>query len=174
MPYCPRCGAEVDENDDYCLNCQNNLKKQSTSTPIRRRREKNEKREKQEKSEKESEKREKEEKNEREGGIIGGLIILWLGTSFLLANSNYIRWNNWWPLFMTGLGLILLLNGLILYLRVNRWGPSIGFLIGGSIITLIGISNLYDIDNWWAFILILLGVWVVFNAIRQKERNPLP
>jgi Na+/H+ antiporter NhaD/arsenite permease-like protein len=172
MPYCPRCGAEVDENDEYCLNCQHALREGRRT--YRRRRERNEKREKQEKNEKETEKREKEEKNEREGGIIGGLIILWLGVSFLLANARYVSWINWWPLFMLGLGLILLLNGLILYIRINKWEPALGFLIGGLIVALIGVSNFYNIENWWAFILILVGVWVVFNAIRQRERNPVP
>jgi uncharacterized membrane protein YvbJ len=87
MKYCPRCGAEVEEDVKFCPKCGYSFTgKQATSR--RQRSEKGEKGEKQEKDE-------KGEKEDREEGLVGGLVLLWLGISFLLVTSDYIPWVNW-------------------------------------------------------------------------------
>ena len=76
MPFCPRCGKEVSEEDSFCPYCREPLKRQRV---IYRRgvEEKDEKGEKNEKHEKE-EKGEKGEKHEGDliGALMGGLILV--------------------------------------------------------------------------------------------------
>jgi uncharacterized membrane protein YvbJ len=100
LPYCPKCGAEVDESLSFCPRCGASLKigqspaETVPSRPVRTD-EKAEKHEKEEKSEK-SEKNEKAEKHEkREFGVIGslvlGLILILLGILAFLRMSGLVH-----------------------------------------------------------------------------------
>ncbi len=88
MPYCPKCGKEVGEDMVFCPNCGASMKAgqvaSARSRPVEYRHEKDE-REKQEKREKE-EKAEKHEKREQMliGPLIGGLVLILLGTLYFL------------------------------------------------------------------------------------------
>jgi hypothetical protein len=150
-------------------------------TPFyRSRSEKGEKDEKSERAEK-GEKQEKGEKGEtdekheaKDNPIIGGLVLLWLGVSLLLANSGYFYWIEWWAYFLLGLGAILILSAFLVYIQVDRWDPAIGYLFGGIVLLFIGVSNIYGVENWWAFIIIAVGLYVIFQTLRQRSRNPVP
>jgi len=85
-----------------------------------------EKREKAEKHEK-HEKREKEEKEKYEKGagdttgpIIGGLLLIFLGVIFFLTSAYRIRWENWWPLIIIAVGVIVLVAALTAVARSPR------------------------------------------------------
>jgi Na+/glutamate symporter len=175
MPYCPRCGKEVKEDDIYCPQCQAPLK---AGGPVYRRHdEKNEKQEKDEKEEK-GEKSEKSEKGEHEdkalGALTGGLILLWLGVSFLIRDYGYITWVNWWPYFVLGVGAILILRGLMAYVRTSSWRAAVGYIIGGAIIALFGAGEMYGIRNWWAVIIVITGVYVILSGFTQRGKSPRP
>ena len=99
MPYCPKCGKEVKEDAVFCPYCGQSLKPEDKVVYRRHRDEKNEKGEKNEKNEKNEkdsrgEKAEKGEKNEGSGAmwgaVMGGLIVLWLGVTFLFRQYGYI------------------------------------------------------------------------------------
>jgi len=178
MPYCPRCGKEVKEDDIYCPQCQAPLK---VGRPVYRRHdekdERDEKREKDEKGEK-SEKSEKSEKGEHEdkalGALTGGLILLWLGVSFLIREYGYVTWASWWAYFVLGVGVILILRGLMAYVKTSNWHVSSGYFIGGAILALLGAGEIFNIRNWWAVIIIVLGVYVILSGVMQRDRNPRP
>ena len=96
MPFCPKCGNNVEEGMAFCPRCGAPLKAeapvQAAPTQARRRNEKAEKGEKQEKQEKrEPEKGEKHEKGEMGfiGWLIGGLILIIIG---LVAFSRVAGW----------------------------------------------------------------------------------
>ena len=105
MPYCPKCGAEVSEEMNFCSKCGATL----GPLPPRVRREKEEKAEKHEKREK-SEKTEKYEKREYGyiGPLIGGLILIAVGLMAYLATINHMYTSNWGPILLIGVGIIIL------------------------------------------------------------------
>ena len=86
MPYCPKCGEEIQEEMAFCPKCGAPLKAPQAAVPPTRtvtyRREKEEKEEKREKDEK----GEKHEKHEHAfiGPLIGGLVLIFMGLAFYL------------------------------------------------------------------------------------------
>ena len=180
MLYCPKCGKEVKEDAVFCPYCGQSLKPEDKVIYRRPHDEKNENGEKNEKNEKASrgEKAEKGEKNEGSGAmwgaIMGGLIVLWLGVTFLFRQYGYIGNNQWWNWFLAGLGVIVILRGVVLYVQTSNWRASSGLIIGGSIVALIGIGSYLGLVDWWAFLFILLGAWIVINALMSRSRHPKP
>jgi hypothetical protein len=95
--YCRHCGVENPDVAEICQNCGEPLK--SESYPSYRRR-------------------------SRMGaffgfggssiwGIILGLFILLIGVISLLGNYiTWITWDNLWPIFVIGIGLLIILNAL--------------------------------------------------------------
>jgi DNA-directed RNA polymerase subunit RPC12/RpoP/vacuolar-type H+-ATPase subunit I/STV1 len=177
MPYCPNCGKEVKEDAVFCPYCGQSLKPEDKVVYRRPRDEKNEKGEKNEKDSR-GEKSEKGEKNEGSGAmwgaVMGGLIILWLGVTFLLRQSNYIANNQWWNWFIAGLGVIVILRGIMLYIQTSNWRASSGLIIGGVIVALIGVGSYLGLADWWALLIILVGAWIIINAFMSKSRHPRP
>jgi len=105
---------------------------------------------------------------------MGGLILLWLGVSFLLRQYDYVSSTQWWSLFLIGLGVIIILRGVLMYIEINNWRASSGFLIGGGVVVLIGASSYIGLKDWWAILLILIGGWVIINAMMNKGKHPRP
>lgn len=177
MPYCPKCGKEVKEDAVFCPYCGQTLKAGEHVVYARARDEKDERGEKGEKQEK-NEKNEKSEKNEGAGGmwggVMGGLILLWLGVTFLLRQYNYILMNDWWNIFLIGLGAIIILRGLALYMQLNNWRAASGFIIGGGIVALIGAATFVGLRDWWAVLLVLAGLWIILNAFMNRNKHPRP
>lgn len=113
MPYCAKCGADLPEDARFCPACG-----APVGPPERVPYEKYEKREKREKREKEE--REKYEKGagDTRGPIIGGLFLILFGVVFFLASAW--GWENWWPLIIIAVGVIVLVAGLTAVARSPR------------------------------------------------------
>jgi cation transport ATPase len=177
MPYCHKCGAEVGEDAQFCPSCGTSLKESGeTRYGGRRRRDREEKQEKDEKREK-GEKGEKQEKGEgsRMSPIVGGLVLIWLGITFYLASTGIVAWANWLGYFLMGLGVIILVQAAAIFSSAKgRKDSAYGSLIGGAILIVIGVSSVIGITYWWAIILIVVGVWIIVSAFRQRARNPRP
>ncbi len=168
MTFCMKCGAEIPEGAEFCPRCGN---KMTISPSVEGRRQRGEKREKEEKDEK----REKEEKSgDRTGPLTGGLILIWLGISLYLAQTHYIDWATWWPYFIIGIGVILISQAIIRYASSERRAPAMGFLIGGAVLTIIGLAGVVGMENWWPFVLIAIGILVIFSGMRARARTPRP
>jgi len=168
MAFCTKCGAEVPEGAEFCPKCGNQM---SVSAAVGRR---HHREEKQEKGEKE-EKREKGEKSEdRTGPLTGGLILIWLGISLYLAQAHYIIWDTWWPYFIIGVGAILIAMATIRYSSSQHKAPAMGFLIAGAVMLIIGFASVVGMNDWWPFVLIAIGIVVIFGGIRARSRTPRP
>lgn len=169
MPYCPRCGAEVSEDADYCSKCRAPLKEGVVYRRVRRRDEKDEKDEK-------NEKNEKDEKGEtdRYGPVVGGLIITWLGALLLLSNQNIIRSSDFGGYFLIGIGVILAFRGLLAIQETGSLDQGYGYLIGGGVLAVIGAGITYDLQDWWAILLIGLGLIMVLRSFTERGKNPVP
>ncbi len=176
MPYCPKCGKEVKDDAVFCSYCSQNLKPERDVVYRRSRDEKNEKNEKGEKNEKDV-RGEKGEKNEGQGSmwnaVMGGLILLWLGVTFLLQQYNYIpKDEGGW--FLAGIGVILILRGILQYTQTSNWRTSSGWMIGGAILLVISIGSYVGWANWWPYIIIFIGLLIVLNALISRDKNPRP
>ena len=118
MPYCPKCGAEVSEGNNFCPKCGATL----GPPPPRARREKEEKQEKQEKSEK----AEKHEKGEYGyiGPLIGGLILIVVGLMAYLATVSPIYASNWGPILLIVVGAIILVIAIYAVMTASERSPK--------------------------------------------------
>jgi hypothetical protein len=166
MPYCPRCGNDVSEDADYCTRCRAPLKEGVVYRRVYRRDEKDEKNEKDEKDEK--------NENDKYGPIIGGLIVTWLGTLLLLSNQNIINSSDFGGYFLMGIGAILLFRGMLAIQESGSFDQAFGYLIGGGVVTIIGVGIAYNLRDWWAIILIGLGLVIILRGATEWGRNPVP
>ena len=157
MPYCPKCGNEVSEDAEYCTKCRTLLKEDVVYRPVRKRDEKDEKGE-----------------DDRYGHIIGGLIVIWLGVLLMLINQNLIHAGDFGGFFLMGIGVILVFRGLLAFQETGSIDQGFGFFIGGGILLLIGGGIAFNLRDWWAILLIGIGLVVVIRGINQQRRNPVP
>jgi hypothetical protein len=179
MTFCVKCGTEVPEGAGFCPKCGNQM---TVTAPLgrrelreeRRRRRREEKQEKQEKEEK-NEKHEKGEKSgDRTGPFVGGLILIWLGISLYLAQTGYVNWDMWWPYFIIGIGVILIVLALIRYSSSQHKAPAMGFLIAGAVLLIVGLGGVVGMTDWWPLVLIAIGIMIILGGMRARARTPRP
>jgi hypothetical protein len=180
LPYCPKCGKENKDDAVFCSNCGLSLRpgeQIAPSAPIPPRRYRSEKNEKGEKNEKDT-RGEKGEKNEGSGamwgGVMGWLILLWLGVTFLLQQYYYIPNSKWGSVFFAGLGIIVALRGVMFYTQRGSWRAASGLILGGLVIAVIAVVSYYDYTDWWPFLVIILGAYFVLNALMNQGSHPKP
>jgi amino acid transporter len=134
MPYCHKCGSEVNEENTFCPKCGANLKAGITSPPTspeRYRSEKAEKQEKQEKNEKDEkmEKGTQQEKYEKQeygvlGPFVGGIVLILVGFMLYLSVSGYLNFSSIFPFFLIIVGVIIILGVLIGVSRAKGRNPK--------------------------------------------------
>jgi uncharacterized membrane protein YvbJ len=119
MPYCFKCGAEVEEDMAFCPKCGAPLKVGETTAEAKPKvTVKEEKTEKHEKGEK-REKTEKHEKREFSfiGPLIGGLILIFLGLMSYLQIVGFVERRLLGALFLVLIGVIVIILGLAAWRR---------------------------------------------------------
>jgi F0F1-type ATP synthase assembly protein I len=134
MPYCHKCGSEVNEKNSFCPKCGAALKAGSPSQPMSPERYRNEKAEKQEKQEK----HEKDEKTEKGGAqqekyekheygflgpLIGGVVLILVGFMLYLAVSGSFSFRSIFPFFLIIIGAIVILGVLVGSVMAKRRNP---------------------------------------------------
>ena len=120
MPYCHKCGSEVNEENAFCPKCGATLKAGAARSPTPPESYRNEKAEKQEKNEKD-EKNEKgahQEKYEKHeygflGPLIGGVILILVGFMLYLTVSGVLNFRSIFPFFLIIIGVIVILGVVI-------------------------------------------------------------
>ena len=153
MEYCPNCGKEVNEEDDYCTKCRTPLKDEVVYRRVKRR---------------DDDWWDSNDEDEKYGALIGGGIIIWLGTLLLLQNQGILR-GDFGGFFLMGIGVILALRGIVALQAEGQSDTSTGFLIGGGILLLIGAGITYNIRDWWAFLLIGLGLFIIYRGTMSRR-----
>jgi uncharacterized membrane protein YvbJ len=127
MPYCPKCGSEVNEKMAFCPKCGATLKATAAKPDERYRNEKGEKEEKYEKHEKyEGEKTEKYEKQDYSvfGSLIGGCILILVGVMFYLAVTGSLHLRSMFPFFLIIVGAIVILGVLVGAVKAREKNPK--------------------------------------------------
>jgi predicted nucleic acid-binding Zn ribbon protein len=153
MSYCPKCGNEVKEDDEYCSKCRANLKSNVSYRKVKRR----------------SNFEWKDPDEELYGALIGGGVVIWLGTLLMLQNQGMLGGGDFGGFFLLGIGIILVLRGFIAYWQTEGYDKAFGFLAGGGIMMLIGAGIAYNIRDWWAFLLIGLGLIIVGRVLINRK-----
>lgn len=128
MPYCPKCGNEVNEAMTFCPRCGAALKAEAqskapftSSAPTYQRRD--EKSEKNEKNE-QNEKNEKQEKGEHGyvGWFIGGLVLIIIGLLSMPIIRNSLTGANG-AIFLVLIGIIIIVAAFYLTNTAKRRHP---------------------------------------------------
>lgn len=151
MPYCQKCGAEIHEDDAYCPKCRAPQKTPEVR-PVQRRR------------------INVRRNDEYEGSLIGGLILIWVGVSFVLRNAGFISWDQFGGVFLLGIGLILFFRGLFEYSRKGDMEEGTGFMIGGAFVAILGAGISFGFQHWWALFLVVLGGFLVLKSLTGRDR----
>jgi zinc-ribbon domain len=180
--FCHNCGSPLLPGSAYCPRCGTPVAAPQGAAPPQappsgypyryRRYEKQEKQEKKEKGEK-GEKGGRSTTSGLIGAIVGGLILVWLGVTFYLQQIGYLT-SDWWAYFVAGIGVILILQGGLLYATGRRvfYGP----FIGGVILFLIGLGFIanYNIGFFWPLIFVVIGAAIILSAFVGRRRRPMP
>ena len=153
MSYCPKCGNEVKEADEYCSKCRTNLKSNVSYRKVNRR----------------TNFEWKDHDEDQYGALIGGGVVIWLGALLLLQNQGLLGGGDFGGLFLLGIGVILVLRGFISYQQTGGYDEGFGYLAGGGILMLIGAGLAYNIRDWWAFLLIGLGLLIVGRGLTNRK-----
>jgi drug/metabolite transporter (DMT)-like permease len=98
---------------------------------------------------------------------IGGAILIFLGTIFLLQNTFGVYLRNWWALFILIPTVATWGTAWSIYQRNGRQvtTPVIGSFIGGLVPTLIASAFLFNLNLGmiWPFFLIIAGLGLLFT-----------
>ncbi len=110
------------------------------------------------------------------GAIVAGLILIWLGTTFFLEQNGYLASDIWWAYFISGVGIILALEGVLIYTRGHI---GLGPLIGGAVLLFGGVSSIathnYTYESQlWPLGIVAIGVLVIVVGFTFRRRVPKP
>ena len=152
MSYCPTCGNDVKEDDVYCSKCRTNLKSNVTYRKVHRRVNIDW----------------NEHEEDKYGALIGGGIVIWLGVLLMLQTQGVLRGGDFGGFFLMGIGVILLLRGFIAYQQKGGKDDGFGYLTGGGILILIGAGIAFNIRDWWAFLIIGIGLLIVGRGLSDR------
>lgn len=110
------------------------------------------------------------------GPMVGGMVLIVLGAFILLQNMGFLWFSNWWALFILAPGLLILYRAWQAYQASGeQFSRHVRTqLLGGIIVTALGVTFLFDINlhrlglhiNWgqyWPVLLILLGAVLLFR-----------
>ena len=108
-------------------------------------------------------------KNDRYSGVTGGLILILLGTLFLLATQHYIHWYDWWAFFLLGLGAIFILDFIVRTVTAHGRPVQNGKLVAGAILIAIGAAHIFGMVSWWPLILIVVGLVLLLGSLKKSS-----
>lgn len=93
---------------------------------------------------------------EKNRNITLGILLVILGTLFLLSNLNVIHVRNWWPLVLVGIGGAFFIGWI-----VDR--RQVGLLLPGSILLIIGLQFWFIHASWPIYVLAPgIGFWLMY------------
>jgi FtsH-binding integral membrane protein len=128
------------------------------------------------------EKHEKNEKTEKSpargmlGAVVAGLILIWLGTTYFLEQNGYLASDIWWAYFVSGVGIVLVLEGVVIY---SRGHIGLGPVIGGAVLIFAGISAISTYNykfqtQLWPLVIVAIGALVLVSGLAYRRRVPPP
>ncbi|HEY3274960.1 MAG TPA: zinc-ribbon domain-containing protein [Methanocella sp.] len=165
MPFCKNCGNETEPGAEYCRKCGQRVGEGSLGDEIGR---------EIGDSIRKSIIVESIPEVKLIDAIFGGLVVVLIGGVLYLAASDalpgVVGWNNFWAYFLLGLGVLLLIKGIAMFLIKPARGKAYGDIQGGLILGLIGgtFVLLLSGGDWstnWPIFLVIAGAVIVAVAI---------
>lgn len=111
-----------------------------------------------------------EPKREESNWLWGGILIL-TGTVLLVTNFTQFRLDNWWALFVVGLGGRNIWYAWRHYREDSVWsGRARSMLTWGGIVTLAGVILLFnwDFGDLWPLFIIVIGLGSLLAAFADR------
>ncbi|MGE5465424.1 MAG: zinc-ribbon domain-containing protein [Betaproteobacteria bacterium] len=164
MPFCKNCGNETEPGAEYCRKCGQRVGEGSVGDEIGR---------EIGDSIRKSIIVESIPEVQLIDAIFGGLVVVLIGGALYLAASgtvSWVGWSNFWAYFLLGLGVLLLIKGIAMFLIRPARNKAYGDIQGGLILGLIGgtFVMLLSGGDWatnWPIFLVIAGGVIVFVAI---------
>jgi len=105
------------------------------------------------------------------GAVTGGLVLILLGVAFLLVQNGMfgVTWENFWGVFLIGLGGILLLQAFLRAILPGYRRGVIGLVIGAFVLIAIGMIPFAGTEwgKWWPLALIVLGILMLLGQFTR-------
>lgn len=95
--------------------------------------------------------------------IFSGLILIVIGLTFSLRYAHIISWNDWWAYFLLGLGIVFFIDALLRAIIIKK--RSIGRIIAGAILFIIGIGKLISLRGWFSYFILVIGLILIILGI---------
>jgi hypothetical protein len=164
MPFCKNCGNEIEPGTEYCHKCGQRVGEGSFGDEIGR---------EIGDSIRKSIIIESIPEVKLIDAIFGGLVVVLIGGLLYLAASgavSWVGWNNFWAYFLLGLGVLLLIKGIAMFLIRPARNKAYGDIQGGLILGLIGCTFVLLLSggDWstnWPIFLVIAGAVIVAVAI---------
>ncbi len=103
-------------------------------------------------------------------GLITGSLFILAG-AFIFAENQGMFYDSWFWWFLLSAGIVFIIEAII-RIRIPRFNkPVYGIIIKGSIISALGASQLYNIEDWWPVILIITGSMLIFQAFHTTSEH---
>jgi len=175
MAYCPKCGKKIPDDAVFCPSCGHNFK---ISRGMAEKQEKYEKNEKQEKTE-------KGRADSKFSPFIGGFVLVWVSICLYLAYFDYVDWSIFWAYIITGIGVVLLVMGVLMFRYRERGVNPGGMVIGGIVMIAIGSFTIINgeyigtnywngfwQDSFWVFVPLVIGIIIIIGGLFALRRSP--
>ena len=113
-----------------------------------------------------------------EGSWVVGVILILLGTAFLLERAGLIAFTgNWWAVFIYLAALASFANVWRAYRARGSFGPQAGgSLTWGLALTVVASIFMFDLswDMWWPAVVIAVGVGMLLSSLLgNATRKPM-
>lgn len=108
--------------------------------------------------------------DQRKGGVIGGLILIFIGLAFLAVRFIDVPlFENWWALFILFPAVVVLVNAIRLWRRDGFTSDVAGHITGFSVLATVGSIFLLGLDmgTWWPLIPIAIGLALLLRAFAR-------
>jgi hypothetical protein len=102
-------------------------------------------------------------------GLVGGIILILLGTLFVLQNMGILSLKNWWALFILIPAFWAYLGAWESYRHSGRLTRNgVGLVVFGTLVAILAVAFLFDLNLGllWPVLLIVGGLALLFAALR--------
>jgi hypothetical protein len=103
--------------------------------------------------------------------LIGGGIVSWVGVMLVLLRQQLLVGTYFAGVLLMGIGVIIVLGGVHAYQKHGEYIEVLGLMFGGGITLFIGVGLSINLREWWAFLVIGLGLLIVSRGFSARSRR---
>ena len=111
-----------------------------------------------------------EDPEEYRYSLIGGGIVTWVGVLLVLLSKGLLVGTYFAGVLLGGIGVILVLGGVLAYQKHGGYSKGLGLMVGGGMTLFIGVGLTVNLRDWWAYLVIGLGLIITSRGIFARSR----